>query len=323
MIKAAMGGGGRGMRVVREAGGSGETSRGSARRGALRRSATPRLPREISARARHIEVQILGDHHGNLVHLWERDCSVQRRHQKVVEVAPAANLDPQNPARAVRSGGATGASGATIATPARWNSCVDVETGELVFHRGESAHSGGAYRHRSGDRHRHGPLADSDRARTQTRTTRRSPCRRATRSPLYGYALQCRVTTEDPENNFVPDYGKLTTYRSPAGFGIRLDGGTGVRRRGDRAVLRFAAGEDHGVGHHDCPQACQRMDRALREFRIRGVKTNIPFLENVVHHPRFQAGGVTTRISRRDARAVPHSAPGATARRGCSPTSAT
>jgi pyruvate carboxylase len=111
--------------------------------------------------------------------------------------------------------------------------------------------------------------------------------------PLSGTALQCRVTTEDPENHFAPDYGKLTTYRSPAGFGIRLDGGSayaGARLAPfyDSLLVKVTAWDS------TLPSACRRMDRALREFRVRGVKTNIPFLENVVNHPSFQSGEVTT-----------------------------
>jgi pyruvate carboxylase len=111
--------------------------------------------------------------------------------------------------------------------------------------------------------------------------------------PLNGAALQCRVTTEDPEKNFAPDYGKISTYRSPAGFGIRLDGGTAyagamLAAYYDSLLVKVTA---WGA---NLPEACQRMDRALREFRIRGVKTNIPFVENVVNHPKFRAGEVTT-----------------------------
>jgi pyruvate carboxylase len=110
---------------------------------------------------------------------------------------------------------------------------------------------------------------------------------------LYGSALQCRVTTEDPANKFAPDYGKISTYRSPAGFGIRLDGGTAyagaiLAAYYDSLLVKVTAWGTN------LPEACQRMDRALREFRIRGVKTNIPFVENVVNHPRFRAGDVTT-----------------------------
>ena len=111
--------------------------------------------------------------------------------------------------------------------------------------------------------------------------------------PLYGAALQCRVTTEDPEKHFAPDYGKISTYRSPAGFGIRLDGGTAysgavLAAYYDSLLVKVTA------WGRDLNEACQRMDRSLREFRIRGVKTNIPFLENVVNHPQFRAGEVTT-----------------------------
>ncbi|MDQ6665722.1 MAG: pyruvate carboxylase, partial [Acidobacteriota bacterium] len=111
--------------------------------------------------------------------------------------------------------------------------------------------------------------------------------------PLYGYALQCRITTEDPTQNFTPDYGKIHTYRSPAGFGIRLDGGSAyggatITPYYDSLLVKVTAWAS------EFPQACHRMDRALREFRIRGVKTNIPFLENVVNHPSFEAGDVTT-----------------------------
>ena len=110
---------------------------------------------------------------------------------------------------------------------------------------------------------------------------------------LHGYALQCRVTTEDPANGFLPDYGKIQTYRSPAGFGIRLDGasaygGAVITPYYDSLLVKVTA------WGREFPQACRRMDRSLREFRIRGVKTNIPFLVNVVNHERFQAGGVTT-----------------------------
>jgi pyruvate carboxylase len=111
--------------------------------------------------------------------------------------------------------------------------------------------------------------------------------------PLYGFALQCRITTEDPTNHFVPDYGKIHTYRSPAGFGIRLDGGSAysgavITPYYDSLLVKTTA------WGREFQHACQRMDRCLREFRVRGVKTNIPFLENVVNHPDFQAGRVTT-----------------------------
>src|SRR5215467_15666882 len=111
--------------------------------------------------------------------------------------------------------------------------------------------------------------------------------------PLNGTALQCRVTTEDPQQNFAPDYGKLSTYRSPAGFGIRLDGGTAYAGATLAAYYDSLLVKVTAWGTN-LPEACQRMDRALREFRIRGVKTNIPFVENVVNHAKFRDGEVTT-----------------------------
>ena len=161
-----MGGGGRGMRVVHER--VANWKRGWRRRRAKRgrHSATPPcFWRNILARARHLEVQILADQHGNLLHLYERDCSVQRRHQKVVEVAPAANLPPSVRNGIVRCGGATGAQSEISQ---RRHGGISVRRGfaEVVFHRSESAHSGGAHGHRNGDRHRPGARADSGGAGT-------------------------------------------------------------------------------------------------------------------------------------------------------------
>ena len=124
------------------------------------------------------------------------------------------------------------------------------------------------------------------------------------RIPLYGFALQCRITTEDPANHFMPDYGKIHTYRSPAGFGIRLDGGSAysgavITPYYDSLLVKTTA------WGREFRHACQRMDRCLREFRVRGVKTNIPFLENVVNHPDFQAGRVTTALAGANAGTVP------------------
>ena len=105
-----------------------------------------------------------------------------------------------------------------------------------------------------------------------------------------GFAIQCRITTEDPQNGFAPDFGVLKAYRSPGGFGVRLDAGSAYRRRGDHAALRLAAGEGHRPGGSPFDAAAHVMDRSLQEFRVRGVKTNIAFLENVMRHPVFLAG---------------------------------
>ncbi|HXA57079.1 MAG TPA: pyruvate carboxylase [Candidatus Acidoferrum sp.] len=291
IVKAAMGGGGRGMRVVLEESqldAKLEEARGEAL--AAFGDGSVFLEKYLP-RARHLEVQILADHHGNILHLWERDCSVQRRHQKVVEVAPAANLDPE-----IRE--ELCASAVKIARQAKYrNACTveflyDVDNAKPYFievnPRIQVEHTVTEV------------VTGIDIVRAQIQVAEGHKLHEAPLSlptqdkvPLYGAALQCRVTTEDPENHFAPDYGKLTTYRSPAGFGIRLDGGSaysGARLAPfyDSLLVKVTAWD------LTLERACHRMDRALREFRIRGVKTNIPFLENVVNHPRFQGGEATT-----------------------------
>jgi len=291
IVKAAMGGGGRGMRVVLEAGeleARLEEAQGEAR--SAFGDAAVFLEKYIP-RARHLEVQILGDHHGNLLHLYERDCSVQRRHQKVVEVAPAANL-----AASVRKELCDAA--LSLARKANYRNAgtveflYDVDASKWYFievnPRIQVEHTVTEM------------VTGIDLVQAQIRIAQGCALHEAPLSlpkqesvPLYGSALQCRVTTEDPEKNFAPDYGKISTYRSPAGFGIRLDGGTAyagavLAAYYDSLLVKVTA---WGL---NLPEACQRMDRALREFRIRGVKTNIPFVENVVNHPRFRAGEVTT-----------------------------
>jgi pyruvate carboxylase len=293
ILKAAMGGGGRGMRIVREAGalpGLLEEAQGEAL-GAFGDASV--FIEKYLPRARHIEVQILGDGHGNVLHLWERDCSVQRRHQKVIEVAPAANLDPEI-RRELCSAAVRLAKGAGYRNAGTVEFLLDADSGQWYFievnPRIQVEHTVTEV------------VTGIDIVRSQILVAQGHRLHEAPLGlpqqdaiPLYGSALQCRVTTEDAGNNFAPDYGKLTTYRSPAGFGIRLDGGTAYAGAAlsayyDSLLVKVTA---WGI---TLPEACQRMDRALREFRIRGVKTNIPFLENVVHHPTFQSGGVTTRF---------------------------
>src|SRR5215470_868666 len=291
IVKAAMGGGGRGMRVVQDAAQLDarlEEAQGEAK--SAFGDASVFLEKYLP-RARHLEVQILGDHHGNLLHLYERDCSVQRRHQKVVEVAPAANLD-----RGIRSELCDAA--IQLARKAKYSNAgtveflYDVDAQKWYFievnPRIQVEHTVTEM------------VTGIDLVRAQILVAQRHKLHDETmglpsqdKIPLYGAALQCRVTTEDPEKNFAPDYGKLTTYRSPAGFGIRLDGGTAYAGASlapyyDSLLVKVTA------WGKNLPEACQRMDRALREFRIRGVKTNIPFLENVVNHEKFRAGEVTT-----------------------------
>jgi pyruvate carboxylase len=291
IIKAAMGGGGRGMRVVHEevelearieeAQGEAKSAFGDA----------SIFLEKFLPRARHIEVQILADQHGNLLHLYERDCSVQRRHQKVVELAPAANL-PQSIRNELCSAAVDLARKARYRNAGTVEFLYDVDAQKWYFievnPRIQVEHTVTEM------------VTGIDLVRAQILVAQGHKLHEEVMSlpeqdkiPLYGAALQCRVTTEDPEKNFAPDYGKLTTYRSPAGFGIRLDGGTAYAGASlapyyDSLLVKVTAWGTN------LPEACQRMDRALREFRIRGVKTNIPFVENVVNHPKFRSGEVTT-----------------------------
>jgi len=291
IIKAAFGGGGRGMRVVRN-GAEFSERLAEARReaGAAFGNDAVFLERYVE-RARHVEVQILGDRAGNLVHLYERDCSVQRRHQKVVEMAPAVGLDDS-----IRQ--ALAAAAVKLARVAGYYNAgtveflVDADSGAWYFievnPRIQVEHTVTEM------------VTGIDLVRCQIQVAQglelfgpEMHLPPQDQIPLYGFALQCRITTEDPTNHFVPDYGKIHTYRSPAGFGIRLDGGSAysgavITPYYDSLLVKTTA------WGREFRHACQRMDRALREFRVRGVKTNIPFLENVVNHADFQAGRVTT-----------------------------
>ncbi|HMD38408.1 MAG TPA: pyruvate carboxylase [Candidatus Acidoferrum sp.] len=291
IVKAAMGGGGRGMRVVRneaeleqrleEAQGEAKSAFGDA----------SVFLEKYLPRARHLEVQILADHHGNLLHLYERDCSVQRRHQKVVEVAPAANL-PASVRAELCDAAVRLARKAHYRNAGTVEFLYDVDAQNWYF---IEVNPRIQVEHTVTEMVTGIDLVRSQILVAQGHKLHEEPLALPPQEsiPLYGAALQCRVTTEDPEKNFAPDYGKLTTYRSPAGFGIRLDGGTAyagavLAAYYDSLLVKVTAWGTK------LPEACQRMDRALREFRIRGVKTNIPFLENVVNHPRFRAGEVTT-----------------------------
>ena len=242
------------------------------------------------AKARHIEVQILADSHGSVVHLWERDCSVQRRHQKVVELAPAPNLPDdlrdQICQAAIRVAQTTGYVNAGTV-----EFLVDSDTGEWFFievnPRIQVEHTVTEV------------VTGIDLVRSQILVAQGCRLHEAPLSippqseiPRRGTALQCRITTEDPANEFSPDYGRLQTYRSPGGMGIRLDGtayaGAVLSPFYDSLLVKLTAWDQN------LTDACTRADRALQEFRVRGVETNIQFLRNVVNHADFQKGGVTT-----------------------------
>ena len=245
-------------------------------------------------RARHIEVQMLGDQHGNLVHLFERDCSVQRRHQKVVEIAPAPNLDPSCASRSVRRGAQDRPGGAATRTPARSSFSSIATPSEFYFievnPRIQVEHTVTE------------EVTGIDIVKSQILIAQGMPLVRSGNRPgqqeairTHGFAMQCRVTTEDPANNFMPDYGRIAHYRSASGMGIRLDAGTAfsgavVTPFYDSLLVKVTARGRRFI------DAARRMERCLQEFRIRGVKTNIPFLINLITHPTFSRASVTTRF---------------------------
>ncbi len=289
--KAVAGGGGRGMRRVDDPAQLGEALR-TAMREAEGAFGDPTLFIEQAVlRPRHIEVQVLADAAGETVHLFERDCSVQRRHQKVVEIAPAPALDP-----AVRDALCRDA-----VAFARQVGYVNAGTVEFLL----DTAGANAGRHvfiemnpRIQVEHTvTEEVTDVDLVQSQIRIAAGETLAdfglTQDRIRLHGAALQCRITTEDPANGFRPDTGVITTYRSPGGAGIRLDGGTAhagasISPHFDSMLVKLVA---RGA---DFPTAVRRARRALAEFRIRGVSTNIPFLQAVLAEPDFLAGGVPT-----------------------------
>ena len=293
MIKASWGGGGRGMRVVHDPATLADQVVAARREAAAAFGRDDVFLERLVQRARHLEVQILADEAGNVVHLYERDCTVQRRHQKVVERAPATGLDAA--AREELCGAAV-----RLAREAGYRNAgtveflQDADSGQFFFievnPRIQVEHTVTEV------------VTGVDLVKAQIRVAEGAsigtpqsgvPAQQDIR--LHGHALQCRVTTEDPENQFAPDYGRITTYREATGFGIRLDGGTAYT--GAVVTPFYDSMLEKITAWAPTPQeAVARMDRALREFRIRGVKTNLMFLERLITHPRFQTGDVTTRF---------------------------
>lgn len=289
IIKAAAGGGGRGMRVVRDETALAveyEEARGEAR--TAFGDDTVFIEKYIE-KPKHIEVQILGDKHGNIVHLYERDCSVQRRFQKVVEVAPCISIAQTTREKlydyALRLANEVNYSHAGTVeflvdedeqiyfievnpriqvehTVTEEVTGIDIVRSQILISMG------------------YGLNDEELRIGNQSDIT------------MFGCAIQCRVTTEDPSNNFKPDYGRLIAYRSASGMGIRLDAGSAypgakISPYFDSLLVKVTA------WGRTLPGSAQRMHRALREFRIRVVKTNIGFLLNLLVHPEFQAGKTT------------------------------
>ena len=293
MLKAAKGGGGRGMRVIRS-----EEDFRSAFEQAQRESLSAFGSSDVFIekfinKARHIEVQLLGDEHGNLVHLYERDCSVQRRHQKVAEIAPAPFLDPKLRQALCDSAISIGKT-ANYANAGTVEFLVDAETNQYYFievnPRIQVEHTVTE------------EVTGVDVVRSQILIAQGHPLDYEeidlgdqSKVKTEGFALQCRVTTEDPTNQFMPDYGRVSHYRSASGMGIRLDAGSAfsgavVNPFYDSMLVKVTA---RGKRFAD---ATSRMKRSLDEFRVRGVKTNIPFLTRLVTHPTFIKGECTTRF---------------------------
>ena len=286
MVKAAAGGGGRGMRVVRSDDQLVQAFNESKNEAKKAFGIDTIFLEKFIENPKHIEVQLLGDHHGNLVHLYERDCSVQRRFQKVVEVAPAPSLKQKTKDKlyeyAIRIGKHVGyynAGTVEFLVDAEENIYfIEVNPRIQVEHTITEEVTG------------------IDIVRTQILIADGLPLSHSSifineqsDIKLDGFAIQCRITTEDPLNNFQPDYGTIIAYRNAAGMGIRLDEGSSypgvtVSPFFDSMLVKVSAWGRTLRG------AAERLDRALIEFRIRGVKTNIPFLQNVVKHPVFVSG---------------------------------
>ncbi|WP_099867349.1 pyruvate carboxylase [Pararhizobium haloflavum] len=293
MLKASWGGGGRGMRVIREAGDLAREVTEAKREAKAAFGKDEVYLEKLVERARHVESQILGDTHGTVVDLFERDCSIQRRNQKVVERAPAPYLSDGK--RAELAGYARKIAEATNYVGAGTvEFLMDVETQEFYFievnPRIQVEHTVTE------------EVTGIDIVKAQIHIlegeaigTPESGVPRQEEIRLNGHALQCRITTEDPEQNFIPDYGRITAYRGATGFGIRLDGGTAysgavITRYYDPLLEKVTAWAP------TAQEAILRMDRALREFRIRGIATNLTFLEAIIGHPQFRDNSYTTKF---------------------------
>ncbi|TQV73331.1 pyruvate carboxylase [Denitrobaculum tricleocarpae] len=293
MLKASWGGGGRGMRIIESADELFEQVAAGQREARAAFGRDEVFLEKLVRRARHVEVQVLGDLHGNIVHLFERDCTMQRRNQKVVERAPAPYFDEaqrqdlcQSAVKLARS------AGYQLAGTVEF--LYDVDTAKTYFievnPRIQVEHTvteevTGVDLVKAQIRIAQGAVIGSPESGVPAQED----------ITLRGHALQCRVTTEDPQNNFIPDYGRITNYRGANGFGIRLDGGTAYS--GALITPFYDSLLEKVTAWAPTPEeAVHRMDRALREFRIRGVATNLFFLETLIGHPSFVEGDYTTRF---------------------------
>ena len=283
MLKASWGGGGRGMRPILSPDELNDKVLEGRREAEAAFGNGEGFLERLVQRARHVEVQVLGDKDGNIVHLWERDCSVQRRNQKVVERAPAPYLTKEQRDEICDLG-------LKIAKHAKYECAgtieflMDMDTNEFFFievnPRVQVEHTVTE------------EVTGIDIVRAQILVAEGKSLWDATgvegqdEIKLRGHAIQCRITTEDPTNNFIPDYGRISAYRGATGFGIRLDGGTAYS---GAVITRFYDSllEKVTAWAPTPEMAIARLDRALREFRIRGVSTNIAFVENLLKHESF------------------------------------
>ena len=289
MIKAALGGGGRGMRMVEREQDLQEAYERAKSEAKLAFGSDEVYVEKCILNPKHIEVQIIGDNEGNIVHLYERDCSIQRRHQKVVEIAPSISLSTelrtaicQAAVQLMKNVGYVNAGTVEFLVADNTFYFIEVNPRIQVEHTITEMITG------------------IDIVQTQIHVANGKSLfsedvgiPQQDDIPLFGYAIQSRVTTEDPQNHFMPDTGKIQVYRSSGGFGVRLDAGNGfqgavVSPYYDSLLVKIST---WGMTFK---QAAEKMDRNLREFRIRGVKTNISFLKNVVEHPKFLVGDFNT-----------------------------
>ncbi len=291
MIKATSGGGGKGMRIVKEASELEESFTRAKSEAEKSFGNSEVYIEKFIDNPKHIEVQIIGDEAGNIIHLYERDCSVQRRHQKVVEVAPSVSLstslrmricdaavDLMKKIKYVNAGTVeflvSGDDFYFIEVNPRVQvehtitemiTGVDIVKTQILIADGESLHDEAIAMPRQDEIH------------------------------TLGYAIQCRITTEDPTQDFMPDTGRIVAYRSSGGFGVRLDAGDAFQGAEispyyDSLLVKVST---HAISYKE---AREKMERSLQEMRIRGVKTNIPFLRNVINHAQFASGDYTTKF---------------------------
>ena len=292
MLKASWGGGGRGMRPINSEKELAEKVMEGRREAEAAFGNGEGYLEKMITRARHVEVQILGDKYGEIYHLWERDCSVQRRNQKVVERAPAPYLSQEQREEICELGRRICAH-VNYECAGTVEFLMDMNDGKFYFievnprvqveHTVTEAVTGIDIVQAQILVAEGKSLADATGKKAQSEVT------------LHGHALQTRITTEDPQNNFIPDYGRITAYRGATGNGIRLDGGTAysgavITRYYDSLLEKVTAWAPTSE------QAIHRMDRALREFRIRGVSTNIDFVINLLKHPIFLSNEYTTKF---------------------------